>query len=435
MAEAASTMVAMYLLYSALLAAVFAVGSPYWLVQMLRLGKYRAGLRERLGAVPARVTTANGGTVWVHAVSVGEVLAVSKLVEELRARFGRVVISTTTHTGQKLARERFGDGNVFYFPLDFAVIVRRYMRALTPEMVVLAETEFWPNFLRVAKESGARVAVVNARISDRSLPRYMRVQGILRRVLRNVDLFLAQTEEDARRLVAIGADAARVQVSGNLKFEVKPLEQVPFVRNLKNAIGSAGAGPVLVAGSTVEGEEELLLKAFHSVVERIPTALMILAPRHKERFESVASLLKESGLAWTKRSQWQATSHELAGSVFLLDSIGELAATFAVADVAFIGGSLVPRGGHNILEPAQAGVATLVGPHTENFRDIVQTFVKAGAVQVVTPDTLSSTLIALMENVGERDELGARAKRVMDGQQGATERTMSALAGLKAATP
>jgi 3-deoxy-D-manno-octulosonic-acid transferase len=312
-------------------------------------------------------------------------------------------------------------------------MVRRYMTVLKPEMVVLAETEFWPNFLRVAKESGARVAVVNARISDRSLPRYMRVRGMLGRVLRNVDLFLAQTDEDARRLVAIGADGSRVQVSGNLKFEVKPPEQVPFVRELKDAIGASGAGPVLVAGSTVEGEEEMLLDAFHAVVERIPTALMILAPRHKERFEAVASALKESGLSWTKRSQWRATSHELAGSVLLLDSIGELAATFAVADLAFIGGSLVPRGGHNILEPAQAGVATLVGPHTENFRDIVQTFVKAGALTVVAPSELRSTLIALMENVGERDELGVRAKRVVDSQQGATERTMAALAGLKAA--
>jgi 3-deoxy-D-manno-octulosonic-acid transferase len=426
-------MVAVYLVYSALLATVFTVGSPYWLVQMLRLGKYRAGFRERVGAVPGRVTAAGGGTVWVHAVSVGEVLAVSKLVDELRGRFGRVLVSTTTHTGQKLARERFGGENVFYFPLDFAWMVRRYMAALKPQFVVLAETEFWPNFLRVAKESGARVAVVNARISDRSLPRYMRLRGMLGRVLRNVDLFLAQTEEDARRLVAIGADAARVQVSGNLKFEVKPPKQVAFVRELKDAIGASGAGPVLVAGSTVEGEEEMLLDAFHAVLKRIPTALMILAPRHKERFEAVARTLAQSGLGWTKRSQWQATSHELAGSVLLLDSIGELAATFAVADLAFIGGSLVPRGGHNILEPAQAGVATLVGPHTENFRDIVQTFVKADAVTVVTPETLRSTLLSLMESVGERDELGARAKRVVDSQQGATERTITALVAMKAA--
>jgi 3-deoxy-D-manno-octulosonic-acid transferase len=425
-------MVAVYFLYSALLAAAFAVGSPYWLVQMFRLGKYRAGLRERLGAVPERVVATATATVWVHAVSVGEVLAVSKLVEELRQRFGRVVVSTTTHTGQKLARERFGEGNVFYFPLDFATLVRRYMRALKPELVVLAETEFWPNFLRVAHESGAKVAVVNARISDRSLPRYLQVRGMLGSVLRNVDLFLTQTQEDARRLVAIGADERRVQVSGNLKFEVKPPQEVPFVTELKDTIGAAGAGPVMVAGSTVEGEEELLLRAFHAIVERIPTALMILAPRHKERFGAVTQLLSESGLAWTKRSQWAVTSHELAGSVLLLDSIGELAGTFAVADLAFIGGSLVPRGGHNILEPAQAGVATVVGPHTENFRDIVQTFVKARAVQVVQPESLRASLLALMEDSAEREQLGARAKQVLESQQGATERTMRALEQLQA---
>lgn len=425
-------MVAVYFLYSVLLAAVFVLGAPYWLVQMARLGKYRAGLRERFGGVPDRILSARGRTVWVHAVSVGEVLAISKLVEELRKRYGRVLISTTTHTGQKLARERFGEKNVFYFPIDFAFASRAYMRALKPELVVVAETEFWPNFLRTAKESGAQVAVVNARISDRSRPRYERFRSTLRGVLKNVDLFLAQSEEDARRLTAIGADASRVKVSGNLKFEIRAPKDVALVRRLREAIVSTGTGPVIVAGSTVEGEEEIVLKAYAALVKAYPNALLVLAPRHKERFEAVAALLRQSGVTWTRRSHWEETSHELPGSVLMLDSIGELAGVYAIADVAFVGGSLVPRGGHNILEPAQAGLAIVVGPHTENFRDIIAIFSRAKAVQIVRPEEFTTALLALVNSDDERKLLGERAREVLRSQQGATERTITALEALTA---
>jgi len=425
-------MVAVYFLYSVLLAAVFVLGAPYWLVQMARLGKYRAGLRERFGGVPDRIRSARGRTVWVHAVSVGEVLAISKLVEELRKRYVRVLISTTTHTGQKLARERFGEKNVFYFPIDFAFASRAYMRALKPELVVVAETEFWPNFLRTAKESGAQVAVVNARISDRSRPRYERFRSTLRGVLKNVDLFLAQSEEDAWRLTAIGADASRVKVSGNLKFEVRAPQDVAFVRRLREAIVSTGTGPVIVAGSTVEGEEDIVLKAFAALVKAYPNALLVLAPRHKERFETVAAMLRQSGVTWTRRSHWEETSHELPGSVLMLDSIGELAGVYAIADVAFVGGSLVPRGGHNILEPAQAGLAIIVGPHTENFRDIIAIFSRAKAVQIVRPEEFTAALLALLNSDAERKLLGERAREVLRSQQGATERTITALEALTA---
>ncbi len=213
----------MYLIYSALLAAGLLLTLPYWLMQRLRHGKYRAGLSERLGRIPQRLTKQPGRpTIWVHAVSVGEVLAVSGLVAELKRRFPnyRIVISTTTDTGQKLARTRFGAENVFYFPLDFAFAIRPYLRWLRPELIVIAETELWPNFLRLGKAVGGRIAIVNARISDRSWPRYRRFQRLLARVLRQVDLFLTQTEEDARRLAQIGAPKERIQVTGNLKFDV-----------------------------------------------------------------------------------------------------------------------------------------------------------------------------------------------------------------------
>src|SRR6202451_347198 len=213
----------MYLIYTALLAAGLLVSLPYWLMQRLRHGKYRAGLGERLGRIPRRLSAQpTRPTIWIHAVSVGEVLAVNGLVLDLTKQFSRhrVVISTTTDTGQKLARTRFGAENVFYFPLDFAFAIRPYLRLLQPELVVIAETEFWPNFLRLAQASGARIAVVNARISNRSWSGYRRFRHFLARVLQQVDLFLTQTDEDARRLEEIGAPAERIHVTGNLKFDV-----------------------------------------------------------------------------------------------------------------------------------------------------------------------------------------------------------------------
>ena len=425
----------MYLLYSLTLVAAFLVSAPYWLFQMLRQGKYRAGLEERLGGVPGRLLRPKpAAAVWVHAVSVGEVLAASELIEELKALFPgeRVVLSTTTLSGQRLARERLGAENVFYFPLDFAFAIRPYLRALKPRLVVLAETEFWPNFLRLAQASGARVAVVNARISNRSLPSYRRWRGLLTGVLGNIDLFLAQSEEDQRRLVSIGAAAERVQVAGNLKFDTRPPAQLPAL-DLLGAALAAGPVETVVAGSTVEGEEELLLRDFEMVCARHPQTVLVLAPRHPERFDAVAGLLAARGLPWRRRSKLTAGGRGvLPGGVLLLDTIGELAALYALAAVAFVGGSLVPRGGHNILEPAQQGCAILVGPHTENFREIVGLFERAGALRVVRPEpqAVADALLQLLGDRGAREHLGELARKTWQANSGATRRTIQALAEL-----
>src|SRR6266700_3019983 len=234
----------MYLIYSALLTAGLLVATPYWLLEMLRHGKYRKGLRQRLGGVPRSVRNPQARSIWVHAVSVGEVLAVSELIGKLRVEFPqhRVLISTTTDTGQALSSKRFGAENVFYFPLDFSFAMRRYIAAIRPGLVVIAETEFWPNFLRIASDSGAQIAVVNARISDRSLPGYRRWRKILRPILRNISLFMAQTSEDARRLVEIGALEDRVVVGGNLKFDfVAPAPQI--LGQLGSSLAESAAGP------------------------------------------------------------------------------------------------------------------------------------------------------------------------------------------------
>ena len=422
----------MYALYSALLAFFLVLTLPYWLLQMMRHGKYRAGLRQRFGAVPAVLAgPGEKRAIWVHAVSVGEVVASSAVIMALRERFPshRVLISTTTSTGQKLAAQRFGAENVFYFPLDFAFSLRPYLDALRPELVVVAETEFWPNFLRLAKYSGARIAVINCRISDRSLPGYKRVRlalpGMVSKTLDNVDIFLAQTEEDRRRLIEIGADESKVTVAGNLKFDVAPPPSPNIVASLRESFRHTGAGPVLVCGSTLEDEEGLLLSAFRNILVNHPHAVMILAPRHPERVADVAGLVETLGFRMWRRSLW--SGEPLAGGVFLLDSIGELAAIYSLAMVAFVGGSLVPRGGHNILEPALYGVPIVIGNHYENFRVVVNFFASRNAVRIVGLAELPLVFMELIENDNERSTLGRNALAALESQRGATDRTVAAL--------
>ena len=420
----------MYFLYSVLLAAWLVLTLPYWLLQMLRHGKYRAGLSQRLGKVSQGLTFGEGASkpvIWVHAVSVGEVQAVSGLITELRRRHShyRLVVSTTTATGQKLAQTRFGESNVFYFPFDFAFAIRPYLRALAPKIVVIAETEFWPNFLRWGKRSGAAIAIVNARISDRSLPGYRRVRKWLAPVLANVDLFLAQTNEDRTRLVSIGARSDRIAVTGNLKFDVEAPLPPPVVSSLRSTFDQSGAVPVIVCGSTVDDEEPLLLRAFENVLASHPRAVMILAPRHPERFAQVAALLENMDIRFLRRSLWNG--EPVTGGVFLVDSIGELASLYSLADIAFVGGSLVPRGGHNIIEPARYGVPIVVGNHTDNFRDIVELFQNNQAVRVVGPAELPLVWMELIGNKVEREALGRRAAETMRSQAGATARTAEAL--------
>ena len=381
-----------------------------------------------MGNVPVRLGSFDGARViWIHAVSVGEVLAIAGLVAELRKAFPeyRVLVSTTTDTGQDLARKRFGEENVFYFPIDFAAAIRPYLQTLRPELVVLAETEFWPNFLRMVDESGAQLAVVNARISDRSWPSYRRFRWALRRMLSHVDLFLAQTNQDSERLQSIGADPERVHVTGNQKFDIAVPPMSPIVESLHRSFLAESAGPILVCGSTVEDEEAPLLKAFENILVSHPRAVMVLAPRHPERFDAVAKLMERMGIPSYRRSVWAGES--LAGRVLLVDTIGELASLYALADIAFVGGSLVPRGGHNIIEPAQHGVAVVTGNHTENFRDIVGLFQSRDAVRIVGVSELPLTLMHLLDHDEERRELGRRAKETIASQVGATSRTLDAL--------
>jgi 3-deoxy-D-manno-octulosonic-acid transferase len=410
----------MLLFYSFALALVLVVGAPYWLFRMVTSGKYREGLSERLGIVPRRLLGSEGQPViWVHAVSVGELLAVARMIVELQSKLPgwRIVISTTTRTGQTLARERFGAENVFYFPLDFAFAVSAYLRALKPHMLVLMETEFWPRLLVECRRAQIPVAVVNARISDRSWPRYLRLRFLWKRFLQGFALVLAQSETDAERLRAIGA--ANVRYGGNLKYDIRTNEPAAVTQQLKENIEPGTK--VLVCGSTLDGEEKMLLDAMP------PDVLMVLAPRHPERFGAVAQLLETSGRQWVPRSQWMTAPTQLkAGSVFLLDSIGELASVYSLAKVAFIGGSLVPAGGHNPLEAAQFRVPVVMGPHYENFRAVVERLRAADAIRIASSETIAAALAELLHDEAARF-LGDRAYDVFATEAGATLRAVDAL--------
>ena len=297
--------------------------------------------------------------------------------------------------------------------------------------MILAETEFWPNFLRLAAASGAHLAVVNARISDRSFPRYFRFRNLLSKVLEPVELFLAQSDGDAERLRAVGAAPERVEVSGNLKFDAEPPVESPTVTQLGEQLRASGA-PILVAGSTVEDEEEHVLQAFRMVLVEFPDASLVLAPRHKERFEEVAQILAKRRIRFVRRSAPDAAEQDLRGAVVLLDTLGELAAIYRYSNIAFVGGSLVPRGGHNILEPAFFARAILTGPHTENFRDILTCFESGNAVVRCTTKNLGITFLLLLRESAEREALGQRAQQVLAAQRGATARSVRRILELAA---
>ena len=417
------------ILYNLALLTGLVVSLPWWLFRMATTQKYREGLLERLGFVPHLRRRADRRLIWLHAVSVGEVLAVSRLVTELDGALTRfqLVISTTTRTGQALARERFGADRVFYCPLDLPWAVSAYLKALKPAMLVLAETEFWPNLLSGCFRRGIPVVVMNARISDRSWPRYQRLRVLWKVFLSQLTSVLAQTEMDAARLRELGCE--HVTVGGNLKFDVRATQEAEATRLLRQF--SDGLR-LIVAGSTLEGEETMLLEAWPKLLAEDAQLAMVIAPRHPERFTSVAELLEASGLSWRRRSVF-GDSALAAGEIVLLDSIGELASVYSLAAVAFVGGSLVAAGGHNPLEPAQFGVPVVMGNHYENFQAIVDDMRDEQALAVVHPIELEEELMRLLKDNDAATAMGERGQRVFEKRGGATGMTVAAITAVLAA--
>ena len=424
----------MYVIYSGLLALALLVGSPWFLYQGLRRRKYFGSLRQRLGALPVSFNLDAEPSIWVHAVSVGEVLAARPLVDELRARYPgfRLFVSTTTVAGQQLARRQLPQADaVFYFPIDFAWVVRRVLDRVKPRLLVLLEGEIWPHVLRECRRRGVRTAIVNGRVSARSFPRYRLLAPLMRHVLADVHAFCMQSDEAARRITLMGADPARVLVTGSLKFDAvhvpAPSAQGRPRDRVLRFLRLAASRPVVVAGSTMRGEERPVLQAFRRIKATQPQALLILAPRHTDRFTEVMHIARGEGFATVRRSEL-AIDAEPRADVVVLDTIGELAQVYQLATVAFVGGSLVPTGGHNILEPAVYGRPVVFGPSMTNFAEIAEMFLASGAaVQVHSEHELEETLITLMGDSVRRAAIGAAARALVDANRGATERTLDLL--------
>ena len=422
----------MYLAYSLLLSLGLLLFSPYFLFQALAHRKYIDGLRERLGFLP---TLNNQPVVWLHCVSVGETQAARPLVERLRKELPHhaLVVSTVTLTGQKLARDLFRNQaeKVFYFPFDWRWSVRRTLDAMNPAAVLVMETELWPNFLRECKAREIPVALVNGRISRKSFGRYLKIRFFLRRVLACLSLAVMQSERDAERILQLGMREDRVFSAGNLKFESAIPSQKAV--DLAERFGAKANVPLLLAASTHAPEEKIVLESFQRLRESQPVRLL-LAPRHPERFNEVAELIQASGVSWARRTSAPAAS-DADAEVILLDTIGELPAMYPLATAVFVGGSIVDRGGHNVLEPAAHGVAVVTGAHTHNFHAIVDLLLEANAIVQLPPVEGAAAVAALTEVVERllrdadwRDELGATARRLIHENQGAAERTMKLLA-------
>jgi 3-deoxy-D-manno-octulosonic-acid transferase len=418
-----------YAVYTALLAAGFVLAFPFYLWKGRATGKYKASFRERMGSLPAALQRGPSRSIWVHAVSVGEVLTARVLVDGLKRRFPgwSVFLSTTTVTGHEVARRSVptADG-LFYAPFDFPGPVRTALTRLDPALLVLVETEIWPNLIHEARRRGTRVAIVNGRLSPRSFPRYRRLGGWLRRVLGDVDLFLMQGEPHAERARALGAPDARVRVTGNLKFDALPEPgTAPALLALLR-----GEGPLWVAGSTAPGEEAVVLEAFRSVRAQVPGLRLLLAPRHAERFGEAVEIARTAGFQTVRRTELQ---DGWRGEVVILDTLGELSRVYALGTVVFVGGSLVPSGGHNVLEAAAAGKPVIVGPHMENFQEIADQFLAADAlVQVRDAAGLAPAVLRLLTHPAEASAVASRAYGLVEGSRGALQSTVDALAELVA---
>ena len=427
----------MYLLYSVATLIVLVALSPYFVYQALRHKKYVGSLGQRLGYLPVALNLDGEPSIWIHAVSVGEVLSTRPIIEELRKRYPhlRLFLSTTTRSGQQLARRSITDiDGIFYFPFDWPFTVRRTLAIVKPKLFVMVENEIWPILLRECRRRGIKTVVVNGRISARSFPRYRLIRPLFKRVLADIDRFCVQGEETAGRLAALGADRARITITGSMKFDALDTTPLPGrgpARVLRFFRMSPGR-PVFIAGSTMRGEDEAVIRAFNRV-RTTPSganALLVVAARHPERFDEVQRLCRAEGLSTIRRSELPIDAEPRSDAV-ILDTIGELAHLYQIATAVFVGGSLIPAGGHNILEPALYGKAIVVGPHMENFKEIAETFLaNRAAIQVHNARELESVIVNLMGDPVRRARLGAAARALIDANRGAKDRTLAVITDL-----
>ena len=435
----------MYFIYSLLLTLAFLILLPRFVLDAIRHGKYAAGFWQRTGSVPRVAFDAARPVVWIHCVSVGETMAARPVVAELRARHPhfRIVVSTTTLTGQRTARAQFGDvaAHVIYFPFDWTWSVRRALRRINPSVVLIMETELWANFMRECHRRATPVALVNGRLSPRSMRGYGRIKFFMRRVVDGLSVAVMQSDADTHRIATLGLDPSRIRVAGNVKFDVA--ETAHDRRDLCERFRLDDTRPLIVAASTHHTEEQIMLEAFNSLLADSPLApskvqrpRLLIAPRHPERFAEIAALIQKHTPSCSRRSALPAP-HDATCDIILLDSIGELAQVYHHAAIVFVGGSIAPHGGHNILEPAAAGACVITGAHTANFAHIITAFREADAIVQLPPSSESDATHSLIDamrdllaNATRRTQLTAHAHRVITLNRGATARTLDFLATL-----
>ena len=431
---------AVYLLYSTVSILFVLLVSPYFLYQAVRYKKYIGSLRQRLGYLPVSFNLDGDESIWIHAVSVGEALTARALIEQLRDRYPRlrIFLSTTTMTGQQVAKTHVqGVDGVFFFPFDLGFIVRRTLRIVRPKLFVIMETELWPNLLRECRRHGVRTLLVNGRISSRSYPRYRLARAFFRRVLGDLDRACMQSEESARRLTHIGIAPKKVTVTGSLKFDSLELpghgESPAAPRGRYRVLRYFRVPedrPVVIAASTLKGEEEPVFRAFARIKREMPSALLIVAPRKPERFAEAEALAIDAGFTVAKRTELPVDGAPRT-DVVILDTIGELAQLYQIATAVFVGGSLVDAGGHNILEPAVYGKPIVIGPHMSNFAEITRTFLENGAAeQVPDAEGLEAALLRLLTDPVRRARLGAAARALVEANRGARARTLEVVSEL-----
>jgi 3-deoxy-D-manno-octulosonic-acid transferase len=427
-----------YFFYSLLLTLGFIALLPRFAIDAMRSGKYVTGLPQRLGKLPA-FNRSGKQVIWLHCVSVGETRAAQSLVRALRTEFPNhcLVVSTTTVTGQQVARKIFADDAalVFYFPIDLAWVVRRVLRVVQPSALLIMETELWPRLLRECRARAIPVALLNGRISETSFRRYQMIRPFMRRVLNDLTIALMQSEKDSARIRELGLPGARIALPGNLKFDSAETAIDDRVTvELRGRFGFDGTRPLIVAASTHAPEERITIEALKQMnSNQSSPARLLIAPRHPERFGEVVSLLEDSGLTWSRRSD-EPNEHDKSCDVVLLDTVGELRAVYPLAQIVFVGGSIAPYGGHNMLEPAATGACVITGPHTENFAAITKALLDEGALMQSpvasasdAQTQLASVFKELFSDEARRREMGMRAREVCRQNAGATERTMQML--------
>ncbi len=438
----------MYLLYSMLLVFWGLLLLPAFLYRAWRRNKSLPGMAQRFGRLPDSLRYDGRQTIWFHSCSVGETLSLQPLVQDLHRRFpeARFVFSTITKTGQEIAVERFknfGQGNTFYFPIDLAWVARRVLGWIRPSMIVIIDTEIWPNTVHQAWLRGIPVLLANGRISANSFRYYRLARPILRRVFQNYRILMMQSHEDGTRIAEMGAPKDKISITGNIKIDRNLMHEssdASFLHSLDKAFGlDDGSEPLIVAGSTHPGEEQLLMETLRRIrhTAGLERTRLLLAPRHPERFNAVAQLAEQSGFKIRRRTE--VSSQNQDAEILLLDTVGELATVYRFATIAFVGGSLIRHGGHSILEPAMYSKAIVVGPSMENFRSIVEDFLKQGGIRQISAgeenrdlqeQQLLDVFLQLLQNAEERETLGNAALSILEKSRGATQRTSETIAAV-----